>query len=297
MSGVGQKAVLGVMGGSGVYDLPGLEDVREERIGSPWGEPSDALRIGRIGQTPVVFLARHGRGHRLSPSDINYRANIDVLKRAGVTDLVALSACGSFKSELPPGHFVLVEQFVDRTYKRESSFFGAGCVAHVSMAHPVGPRLHQRIAEAAGAERIEVTRGGTYVCMEGPQFSSLAESLACKASGYDVIGMTNMPEAKLAREAEITYATIAMVTDYDCWHPEHEAVDVADVIAVARANAERAARLVSRLARDFPAEHEPCPAKSDRALETAIMTAPSARDPALLAKLDAVAGRVLNAAS
>jgi 5'-methylthioadenosine phosphorylase len=297
MSGVGQKAVLGVMGGSGVYDLPGLEDVREERIGSPWGEPSDALRIGRIGQTPVVFLARHGRGHRLSPSDINYRANIDVLKRAGVTDLVALSACGSFKSELPPGHFVLVEQFVDRTYKRESSFFGAGCVAHVSMAHPIGPRLQQRIAEAAAAERIEVTRGGTYVCMEGPQFSSLAESLAYKASGYDVIGMTNMPEAKLAREAEITYATIAMVTDYDCWHPEHEAVDVADVIAVARANAERAARLVSRLARDFPAEHEPCPAKSDRALETAIMTAPSARDPALLAKLDAVAGRVLNAAS
>jgi 5'-methylthioadenosine phosphorylase len=297
MSGVGQKAVLGVMGGSGVYDLPGLEDVREERIGSPWGEPSDALRIGRIGQTPVVFLARHGRGHRLSPSDINYRANIDVLKRAGVTDLVALSACGSFKSELPPGHFVLVEQFVDRTYKRESSFFGAGCVAHVSMAHPIGPRLQQRIAEAAAAERIEVTRGGTDVCMEGPQFSSLAESLAYKASGYDVIGMTNMPEAKLAREAEITYATIAMVTDYDCWHPEHEAVDVADVIAVARANAERAARLVSRLARDFPAEHEPCPAKSDRALETAIMTAPSARDPALLAKLDAVAGRVLNAAS
>jgi 5'-methylthioadenosine phosphorylase len=297
MSGVGQKAVLGVMGGSGVYDLPGLEDVREERIGSPWGEPSDALRIGRIGQTPVVFLARHGRGHRLSPSDINYRANIDVLKRAGVTDLVALSACGSFKSELPPGHFVLVDQFVDRTYKRESSFFGAGCVAHVSMAHPIGPRLQQRIAEAAAAERIEVTRGGTYVCMEGPQFSSLAESLAYKASGYDVIGMTNMPEAKLAREAEITYATIAMVTDYDCWHPEHEAVDVADVIAVARANAERAARLVSRLARDFPAEHEPCPAKSDRALETAIMTAPSARDPALLAKLDAVAGRVLNAAS
>jgi 5'-methylthioadenosine phosphorylase len=294
---VGQKAVLGVMGGSGVYDLPGLDDVREERISSPWGEPSDALRIGRIGQTPVVFLARHGRGHRLSPSDINYRANIDVLKRAGVTDLVALSACGSFKDGLPPGHFVLVDQFVDRTYKRESSFFGAGCVAHVSMAHPVGPRLQQRIAEAAEAEGIEVTRGGTYVCMEGPQFSSLAESLSYKGSGYDVIGMTNMPEAKLAREAEITYATIAMVTDYDCWHPEHEAVDVADVIAVARANAERAARLVSRLARDFPAEHETCPAKSDRALETAIMTPPSARDPALLAKLDAVAGRVLSAAS
>jgi 5'-methylthioadenosine phosphorylase len=297
MSELSHKAVLGVIGGSGVYDLPGLEDIREERIASPWGEPSDALRIGRIGGTAVVFLARHGRGHRLSPSDINYRANIDVLKRAGVTDLVALSACGSFKDELPPGRFVLVDQFVDRTYKRETSFFGAGCVAHVSMAHPVGPRLQQRIAEAALAEGIEVTRGGTYVGMEGPQFSSLAESLAYKGAGYDVIGMTNMPEAKLAREAEITYATIAMVTDYDCWHPEHEAVDVADVIAVARANAERAARLVSRLARDFPAEHEPCPAKSDRALETAIMTAPSARDPALLAKLDAVAGRVLNAAS
>ncbi|HEY0570320.1 MAG TPA: S-methyl-5'-thioadenosine phosphorylase [Enterovirga sp.] len=293
MSELSQKAVLGVIGGSGVYDLPGLEDVCEERIASPWGEPSDALRMGRIGRTPVVFLARHGRGHRLSPSDINYRANIDVLKRAGVTDLVALSACGSFKDELPPGRFVLVDQFVDRTYKRESSFFGAGCVAHVSMAHPVGPRLQQRIAEAASAEGIEVTRGGTYVCMEGPQFSSLAESLAYKAAAYDVIGMTNMPEAKLAREAEITYATIAMVTDYDCWHPEHEAVDVADVIAVARANADRAARLVSRLARDFPAAHEPCPARSDRALETAIMTAPSARDPALLAKLDAVAGRVL----
>jgi 5'-methylthioadenosine phosphorylase len=293
MSELSHKAVLGVIGGSGVYDLPGLEDIREERIASPWGEPSDALRMGRIGGTAVVFLARHGRGHRLSPSDINYRANIDVLKRAGVTDLVALSACGSFKDELPPGRFVLVDQFVDRTYKRETSFFGAGCVAHVSMAHPVGPRLQQRIAEAALAEGIEVTRGGTYVGMEGPQFSSLAESLAYKGAGYDVIGMTNMPEAKLAREAEITYATIAMVTDYDCWHPEHEAVDVADVIAVARANADRAARLVSRLARDFPAAHEPCPAKSDRALETAIMTAPAARDPALLAKLDAVAGRVL----
>jgi 5'-methylthioadenosine phosphorylase len=188
---------------------------------------------------------------------------------------------------------VLVDQFVDRTVRRESSFFGHGCVAHVSMAHPVGPRLQQRIAEAAAAESIEVSRGGTYVCMEGPQFSSLAESLAYKAAGYDVIGMTNMPEAKLAREAEITYATVGMVTDYDCWHPDHEAVEVADIIAVARANADRAARLLARVARDFPAEHEPCPAKSDRALDSAIMTAPAARDPALLAKLDAVAGRVL----
>ena len=287
------QAILGVIGGSGVYDLPGLEEVREERIASPWGEPSDALRIGRIGRTSVVFLPRHGRGHRLSPSDINYRANIDVLKRAGVTDLVSVSACGSFRDELPPGRFVLVDQFVDRTVRRETSFFGAGCVAHVSLAHPVGPRLQDRIAEAARAEGIEVARGGTYVCMEGPQFSSLAESLAYKAAGYDVIGMTNMPEAKLAREAEITYATIAMVTDYDCWHPDHGAVQVSDVIAVARANAGNAARLVARLARDFPAEREPCPAGSDRALEHAVMTAPAARDPALVAKLDAVAGRVL----
>ncbi len=288
------QAVLGVMGGSGVYDLPGLEDVREEAVRSPWGEPSDALRIGRIGETRVVFLARHGRGHRLSPSGINYRANIDAMKRAGVTDLVSLSACGSFRSELHPGLFVLVDQFVDRTHGRESSFFGNGCVAHVSLAHPVGPALQNRIAQAAQAEEIAVHRGGTYVCMEGPQFSSLAESTAYKAQGFDVIGMTNMPEAKLAREAEITYATIAMVTDFDCWHPSHDAVDVAAVVAVARANASKAARLVARLARDFPGVREPCPAGSERALDGAIMTAQAQRDPDLLAKLDAVAGRVLN---
>jgi 5'-methylthioadenosine phosphorylase len=287
-------AVLGVMGGSGVYDLPGLEDVREERIASPWGEPSDALRIGRIGDTKVVFLARHGRGHRFSPSGINYRANIDALKRAGVTDLVSLSACGSFKAELHPGLFVLVDQFVDRTHGRAGSFFGNGCVAHVSLAHPVGPALQARIAAAAQAEDIAIHRDGTYVCMEGPQFSSYAESTTYKALGYDVIGMTNMPEAKLAREAEITYATIAMVTDFDCWHPTHDAVDVAAVVAVARANADKAARLVARLARDFPAEREPCPVGTERALDGAIMTAPAQRDPALLAKLDAVAGRVLN---
>ena len=290
------KAVLGVIGGSGVYDLPGIEDVREERIASPWGEPSDAVRVGRIRDTTVVFLPRHGRGHRLSPSGINYRANIDVLKRAGVTDLVSVSACGSFKPELHPGLFVLVDQFVDRTHKRESSFFGNGCVAHVSMAHPVGPRLQERIAQAAEAEGIAVQRGGIYVCMEGPQFSSLAESLTYKGLGYDVIGMTAMPEAKLAREAEITYATIAMVTDYDCWHPEHDAVEVSAILTVVRENADKAARLVARLARDFPAEHEPCPAKSDRALDTALITAPAYRDPALLKKLDAVAGRVLRTA-
>jgi 5'-methylthioadenosine phosphorylase len=287
------RAVLGVIGGSGVYDLPGIEDVREQRVPSPWGEPSDALRIGRIGHTSVVFLPRHGRGHRYSPSDINYRANIDVMKRAGVTDLLSISACGSFKEALPPGTFVLADQFVDRTYRRESSFFGKGCVAHVSMAHPVGPTLQARAAAAAEAEGIPVQRGGTYVCIEGPQFSSLAESLTYKQMGYDVIGMTNMPEAKLAREAEITYATIAMVTDFDCWHPDHDAVDVAAVVAVARRNATVAARLVARVARDFPQEHEPCPVGSDRALDGAIMTAPSARDPSLLAKLDAVAGRVL----
>ena len=287
------KAVLGVIGGSGVYDLPGLADRREERVASPWGEPSDVLTFGRLGATELVFLPRHGRGHRLSPSDIDYRANIDALKRAGVTDLVSLSACGSFKEELPPGLFVLVGQFVDRTVKRESSFFGKGCVAHVSMAHPVGPILQDRIAAAAKAEGIEIRRGGTYVCMEGPQFSSYAESITYKNLGYDVIGMTNMPEAKLAREAEITYATIAMVTDFDCWHPGHDAVDVASVVKVMHANTEKAKRLVTRLAHDFPAERDPCPAGSHRALEGAILTSPQARDPALLAKLDAVAGRVL----
>ncbi len=287
------KSILGIIGGSGIYDLPGMEKVREQRIDSPWGEPSAPLRIGEVAGLPVVFLSRHDKGHRLSPSDINYRANIDVLKRAGVTDLVSLSACGSFKEELSPGTFVLIDQFVDRTYKRESSFFGKGLVAHVSMAHPVSPRLRLRLASAAEAEGIAVVRGGTYVCMEGPQFSTLAESLTYKGLGYAVIGMTNMPEAKLAREAELCYATVAMVTDYDCWHPDHDAVTVQDVIKVLTGNAEKAKRLVARLARDFPREHEACPIGSDRALDTALITAPEARDPALVAKLDAVAGRVL----
>ncbi|MCP1968290.1 5'-methylthioadenosine phosphorylase [Bradyrhizobium elkanii] len=287
------KAVLGIIGGSGIYDLPGLENVREEAITSPWGEPSAPLRRGEMAGLPIVFLPRHGHGHALSPSDINYRANIDVLKRAGVTDLIALSACGSFKEELPPGTFVLVDQFVDRTHKRESSFFGKGCVAHVSMAHPVSPLLARHLAAAAEAEAIAFGRGGTYLCMEGPQFSSLAESLTYKAQGYSVIGMTNMPEAKLAREAEICYASVAMVTDFDCWHPAHDAVTVQDIIRVLNSNAEKAKALVARLARDFPREHEPCPVGSDRALDTALITAPAARDPRLLAKLDAVAGRVL----
>ena len=288
------KAILGIIGGSGIYDLPGLEDLHELTISSPWGETSDVLRAGRIGATEIVFLPRHGRGHRLSPSDINYRANIDAMKRAGVTDIVSLSACGSFREELPPGSFVLVDQYVDRTHKRESSFFGKGCVAHVSMAHPVGPRLCDHIAVAAQKEKVAITRGGTYVTMEGPQFSSLAESLSYKAAGYSVIGMTAMPEAKLAREAEITYATLAMVTDFDCWHPDHDVVDVASVIEVMHRNIEKAKLIVARLARDFPREREDCLVGSHKALEHAIMTAPSARDPLVLAKLDAVAGRVLN---
>ncbi|MDB5635409.1 MAG: mtaP [Bradyrhizobium sp.] len=289
------KAVLGIIGGSGIYDLPGLEGAREEAIASPWGEPSAPVRRGTIEGLPIVFLPRHDKGHRLSPSDINYRANIDVLKRAGVTDLISLSACGSFKEELPPGTFVLVDQFIDRTYKRESSFFGKGCVAHVSMAHPVSPRLRIHLAAAAEAEGIAVARGGTYVCMEGPQFSSYAESMTYKNLGYSVIGMTNMPEAKLAREAEICYATVAMVTDFDCWHPDHDAVTVQDIIRVLTTNADKAKGLVARLAKEFPREHEPCPIGCDRALDTAIITAPEARDPELLKKLDAVAGRILRA--
>jgi 5'-methylthioadenosine phosphorylase len=290
-------SVLGIIGGSGIYDLPGLKNVVERRIESPWGEPSALPRTGDIGGRPVVFLPRHSKGHSLSPSDINYRANIDVLKRAGVTDLVSLSACGSFKEDLPPGTFVLIDQFIDRTYNRASSFFGRGCVAHVSMAHPVSPRLRDRLAAAADAESIAVARGGTYVCIEGPQFSTLAESLTYKQLGYAVIGMTNMPEAKLAREAEICYATVAMVTDFDCWHPDHDAVTVSDVIKVLTANADKAKRLVTRLASDFPGEHELCPIGSDRALDNAVITSPEARDPALMRKLDAVASRLLRAAS
>ncbi len=287
------NAVLGIIGGSGIYDLPGLQDVRDEAIESPWGAPSAPVRRGVMAGLPIVFLPRHGKGHVLSPSDINYRANIDVLKRAGVTDLISLSACGSFKEDLPPGTFVLVDQFVDRTYKRESSFFGRGCVAHVSMAHPVSPRLRIHLAAAAEAEGIAIARGGTYVCMEGPQFSSYAESMTYKNQGYSVIGMTNMPEAKLAREAEICYATVAMVTDFDCWHPDHDAVTVQDIIRVLTTNADKAKALVGRLAGEFPREHEPCPVGSDRALDTALITAPEARDPELLKKLDAVAGRIL----
>ena len=287
------KAVLGVVGGSGLYGLPNLENPRWQRVSTPWGEASDEILFAELDGLPIRFLPRHGRGHRLSPSGINYRANIDALKRAGVTDLVSVSACGSFREELAPGVFVLVDQFIDRTFAREKSFFGNGLVAHVSMADPVSPGLVAEIEKAAQAEKINYRRGGTYLVMEGPQFSSRAESNLYRAWDCDVIGMTNMPEAKLAREAEMTYATVAMVTDYDCWHDDHAHVDVASVLRVMKDNTEKAQRLIARMAASFPREHQPCPIGSDKALEVALITAPESRDPALLAKLDAVAGRVL----
>lgn len=288
------KTVLGILGGSGLYDLPGLQNQRRAPMETPWGEPSSDLFYGDIDGLPIVFLPRHGQGHRVPPSGINYRANIDALKRAGVTDLISVSACGSFRENLPPGHFVLVDQFIDRTFAREKSFFGPGCVAHVAMADPVSPGLLDKLDAAAKAESIAYQRGGTYLAMEGPQFSTRAESFLYRQWGCDVIGMTNMPEAKLAREAEICYATVAMVTDFDCWHDDHQDVDITDIIRIMGQNSEKAGRMVAKLARDFPREHEPCPIGSDRALEFAIITAPDARDPALLAKLDAVAGRVLS---
>jgi 5'-methylthioadenosine phosphorylase len=286
------RSVLGVIGGSGIYEIE-MENARWETVAGPWGPPSDQLRMGEIGGLPVVFLPRHGRGHVYSPSTINYRANIDALKRVGVTDVISLSACGSLREDLPPGTFVLADQFVDRTYLREKSFFGTGLVAHVPFANPVSPGLRARAAAALLAEGIAMARGGTYMVMEGPQFSTLAESELYRSWGMSVIGMTNMPEAKLAREAELCYATAAMVTDYDSWHPHHGEVDVASVIRVLAANRDNAKRFILRLARDFPREHELCPLGSDRALEHAIMTAPEKRDPLLVAKLDAVAGRVL----
>jgi 5'-methylthioadenosine phosphorylase len=289
------KAVLGIIGGSGFYNLPGLQSPRWERVASPWGEPSDQLLFAEIDGLAVRFLPRHGRGHRVAPTAMNYRANIDVLKRAGVTDLVSISACGSFREELGPGTFVLVDQFIDRTFAREKSFFGNGVVAHVSMADPVSPGLVSELEKAIQAEQIPYRRGGIYLVMEGPQFSTRAESNLYRSWGCDVIGMTNMPEAKLAREAELCYATVAMVTDYDCWHDDHAHVDVASVLKVMQANTEMAQRMVLRLARQLPREHQPCPIGSDRALDVALITAPEARDPALVAKLDAVAGRVLGA--
>lgn len=287
------KARLGVIGGSGLYDLPGLQDRREQAVATPWGEPSAKLRFGRIGSTELVFLPRHGDGHRQAPGGINYRANIDALKRAGVTDIVSFSAVGSYKEELPPGAFVVPDQLVDRTFARDSSFFGNGCVAHVAFGDPFGPRLCRRVFEAARLVGLTVQAGGTAVCMEGPQFSTRAESLFYQGLGYDVIGMTSMPEAKLAREAEITYCMCAMVTDFDCWHPHHADVSVELVIRQLHENTLAARRVLAELAMEFPSEREECPVGSHRALDFAIITAPDARDPALVAKLDAVAGRVL----
>jgi 5'-methylthioadenosine phosphorylase len=288
------QSVLGIIGGSGLYDIPALRNKRWEAVGSPWGTPSDQILFADIDGLPIRFMPRHGRGHRVPPSAIDYRANIDALKRAGVTDLVSVSACGSLKEELAPGHFVLVDQFIDRTFAREKSFFGPGCVAHVSMADPVSPALVDLVEAAAREESIAATRGGTYLVMEGPQFSTRAESNLYRSWGCSVIGMTNMPEAKLAREAELCYATVAMVTDYDCWHHEHTDVDVTAILKVLSENVDKAHRLIERLARAFPREHPPCPVRSDRALDVAIITPPNARDAALVAKLDAVAGRVLH---
>lgn len=287
------KTVLGIMGGSGVYDLPGLENTRAEVIHTPWGEPSDELGFGEIDGLPLVFLPRHGRGHRLGPSQINYRANIDAMKRVGVTDLVSVSACGSFREALSPGTLVLVDQFIDCTFAREKSFFGPGCVAHVAFADPVSPGLADQIEKAAKGEKLDYQRGGTYLVMEGPQFSTRAESHLYRSWNCDVIGMTNMPEAKLAREAEICYATLAMVTDYDCWHEAHADIDIEVLLKTLHDNVDKVTGLIGRLARDMPREHEPCPIGSDKALDVAIITAPEARDPELLSKLDAVAGRVL----
>lgn len=285
--------VLGIVGGSGFYDLPGLTNTRWQSISTAWGEPSDEILFADLDGLPIRFLPRHGRGHPTPPSEINFRANIDALKQAGVTDLVSISACGSLREKYAPGHFVLVDQFIDRTFAREKSFFGTGCVAHVSVADPVSPLLLEALVEAATKADVSFTRGGTYLVMEGPQFSTRAESNLYRSWGCDVIGMTNMPEAKLAREAEMTYATVAMVTDYDCWHDEHAHVDVASVIAVMKSNTEKAHRLVLALAKDFPRQHPACPIGSDLALDVAVITAPEARDPEVVKKLSVVAGRVL----
>ena len=289
------EAVIGIVGGSGLYDIEGLEDREWRRIETPWGAPSDELLFGRLGGARLVFLPRHGRGHRLPPSAINYRANIDALKRAGTTDVISVSACGSFREEMAPGHFVIVDQFIDRTVARERSFFGPGCVAHVSIAYPTCPRLGDALEAAAGALSIPTHRGGTYLAMEGPQFSTLAESrMYREVWGADVIGMTNMPEARLAREAELDYATVAMVTDYDSWHRRDGEVDVTAILAVLGRNTANAARLIAAAAPALAGPRPPCPHGCDRALEFAVITPPEARDAALTAKLDAVAGRVLN---
>ena len=288
--------VLGVIGGSGLYEVDGLKAREWRRVDSPWGTPSDELLFGELHGVPVRFLPRHGRGHSVSPTHIDYRANIDVLKRAGATDVVSLSAVGSLRKKLAPGHFVVVDQYIDRTFAREKSFFGEGVVAHVSMAEPVCPRLSKHLAEAAEEAGARVREGGTYLCMEGPQFSTRAESDLYRDWGCDVIGMTNMPEAKLAREAELPYASIAMVTDYDCWHEDHDHVQVADIVRVLHENAGRAKATIAELCRRL-ATRPRTPSPIDTVLDAALITPPEHRSPELVARLDAVAGRVLSPTS
>lgn len=287
------QTMIGVIGGSGVYRIDGLEGASWVRVKTPWGRPSDEVLVGRLEGVPMAFLPRHGRGHVHSPGSVPYRANIDALKRLGCTDVIAVSAVGSLRDDYAPGDFVIVDQFIDRTFARQKSFFGEGVVAHVSFAHPTCPRLGAAAADAGRAAGVQVHEGGTYLAMEGPQFSTLAESRMYRTWGADVIGMTGMPEAKLAREAELCYASVAMVTDYDCWHEGHGAVDVAQVIATATANAALARALVAGIPTRIGPARAPCPHGCDRALDHAIMTAPDKREAELLAKLDAVAGRVL----
>ncbi|SIS79699.1 S-methyl-5'-thioadenosine phosphorylase [Phaeovulum vinaykumarii] len=288
------QTMIGVIGGSGVYEIAGLQDAQWQDVETPWGAPSDQILTGTLDGVKMAFLPRHGRGHVHSPTAVPYRANIDALKRLGVTDVVAVSACGSFREEYAPGDFVIIDQYIDRTFARDKSFFGTGCVAHVALAHPICARLAQHCLAAAREIGVTVHEGGTYLTMEGPQFSTLAESkLYRDVWGCDVIGMTGMPEAKLAREAELCYASIAMVTDYDSWHPDHDAVDVAQVIATAGRNAENARALIARLPALLGGARDLCEKGCDTALTGAIMTAPAKRDPDVLKKLDAVAGRVL----
>jgi len=290
---MGKEIVVGILGGSGVYDIDGLTDVFWEQVESPFGKPSDDLMHGKLNGQKLVFLPRHARGHKIPPSEINYRANIDALKRSGVTDIISVSAVGSLNGELAPGTFVLVDQFIDRTIAREKSFFGTGCVAHVSMAQPVCGRLGALVLQAAETMKIKCVDGGTYLAMEGPQFSSLAESELYRSWGCDVIGMTNMPEAKLAREAEICYATVAMVTDYDCWHPGHDAVTVEQIVKVLLENADKARGLVKAVSPLLHADSKGLDCACKKSLEFALITQTESRDPIVVSDLDAVAGRVL----
>lgn len=294
MSTVGTPPVIGIIGGSGVSDIDGLANTRWEKIESSFGEPSDELLFGDLDGQKIVFLPRHGRGHRIPPSELNFCANVDAMKRAGVTEIISVSAVGSLKEELPPGTFVIVDQFIDRTFARTKSFFSTGLVAHVGLGHPVCSRLGDALELAAKGLDVPVVRGGTYLVMEGPQFSTLAESELYRSWNCDVIGMTNMPEAKLAREAEMCYATVAMVTDFDCWHPDHDHVTVESIIKVLVENAGNARSLVKQVVPSLTGRTETCSDGCHTALENALITAPEVRDPELIKKLNAVAGRVLN---